>query len=571
MNKIQSLQKHKMVYNMMYLRGDSMVLDYEYVITKKNNTSTLKKYINTLKLKNPSIYIKQFTFGEYTIFRMYKDLETYNSHNRYNIEENRDLFLELECKDITSIKSEIVKEVISKIDLEGIVDKDQIMLNEDFSSSCLDKDLSFIILDKKNKKVYLGLMRDNQNVYYLKNRDEDSYLLTNSEYIKTRFNPYPYLKGELNPSSYEIEILNELNTIYEIDSDNYFVHKILKKVPEEKTSNIEPSSENIKNNSVINDMNEENNNKLNANNNTPSNAVLRMGNFLDDKVYTLDPSVNREKEIELLQKYLLIPNMGVILVGKTGVGKTAIVEGLAYRIKGNNVCDSLKNKKIFHVSLSSLVGGTRFRGDLEQKVDNLCKYLEQNQNIILFLDEIHGTIGSDKFDSQSIGISEILKPYISDGSIKVIGCTTDEEFDILKYDSAFLGRFNILDVEELEMKKLKDILLKNLYFNSFNINIDMTDDEVDRLLDIIIKLSSRRPKHVYVKNNNPKSSINILNYCFANILYHNKKSASFEDFIEGIKDNQSLNITEFDMPMLGTYAKEEEKGKIIKLTKNNLL
>lgn len=543
-----------------------MGLDYEYVITRKNNTSTLKKYINTLKLRYPSIYIKQFTYGGYTIFRMYKDLETYNRHNRYNIEENRDLFLELECDDITSIKSEIVKEVISKIDLDEIVDKDQLMLSEDFSSFCLDEDLSFIILDKKNKKVYLGLMGDNQNVYYLRNTDDDSYLLTNSEYIKTRFNPYPYLKGEVNPSSYEIEILNELNTIYEIDSDNYFVHRILKNVPEEKNSNSEPSSENIKINSVINDMHEENNTKLNANNNTPSKAVLRMGKFLDDKVYTVDPSVNREKEIELLQKYLLIPNMGVILVGKTGVGKTAIVEGLAYRIKGNNVCNNLRNKKIFHVSLSSLVGGTRFRGDLEQKVDNLCKYLEQNQNIILFLDEIHGTIGSDKFDSQSLGISEILKPYISDGSIKVIGCTTDEEFDILKYDSAFLGRFNILDVEELETKKLKDILLKNLYFNSFNINIDMTDDEVDRLLDIIIKLSSRRPKYVYTKNNNPKSSINILNYCFANILYHNKKSASFEDFIEGIKDNQSLSITEFDQNLLNSkQTTSKSKAKIITL------
>ena len=214
--------------------------------------------------------------------------------------------------------------------------------------------------------------------------------------------------------------------------------------------------------------------------------------------------------------------------------------------------------------------GTRYRGDLEEKVEKLCNYIKNHPEIILFFDEMHAGINDNNYESGAVGISDIIKPYISRGELKVIGITTDEEFEILRTSEAFLRRFNILEVEELDTKKIITILKEHIYFNEFDIDICMTEEEIIRLCNIIIKLSKRKPKYTYKERSNPDSSINIIDNCFAHIMINNIKAATYDDFINGIINNKNLNISEYDLPMLKKEIKNEETAKIIKLTKKTL-
>lgn len=273
--------------------------------------------------------------------------------------------------------------------------------------------------------------------------------------------------------------------------------------------------------------------------------------YLTDVDYKFDPAIGRDSEVRSLEKKLLIPKKGVVLVGKEGVGKTAIVEGLAYRVRNGLVCDILKDIGILSIEVGNLIAGCKYRGDMEQRIENLCNELiKSNKKVVLFLDEIHNTVGTGTSDESSLDIANVLKPYISRDLIKVIGCTTIDEFSILSEDKAFRRRFNVVEVNELEKKFVKDILKNNIYNNMFNINVDMTDREMDKILDLIIKLSSRKLKFTYQTNANPDASINILMDCLAYMVVSNIKVATIHNFIEGIQENDSLNLTDIDKKIL---------------------
>ena len=116
---------------------------------------------------------------------------------------------------------------------------------------------------------------------------------------------------------------------------------------------------------------------------------------LNDKEYITDQAIGRSILIEEMERTLLKMNKpNILLLGEAGVGKTALVEGLAYKIKNGDVNDLLKNSIILSVSSSQLVSGTRYRGEFEEKVENLCNYLKRNPRVILFIDEMHTTIGA---------------------------------------------------------------------------------------------------------------------------------------------------------------------------------
>ncbi|MDU3182660.1 MULTISPECIES: AAA family ATPase [Staphylococcus] len=176
----------------------------------------------------------------------------------------------------------------------------------------------------------------------------------------------------------------------------------------------------------------------------------------------LDPVIGRDTEIQKTAEVLCRRTKNnPILVGEAGVGKTAIVEGLAQEIVKGNVPTSIKDKDIISVDISSLEAGTQYRGAYEENVQKLVDALKENENAILFFDEIHQMIGSGSTGGESggKGLSDILKPALSRGEISIIGTTTQDEYrnNILK-DAALARRFNEVVVNEPSAQDTVEIL-----------------------------------------------------------------------------------------------------------------
>lgn len=195
---------------------------------------------------------------------------------------------------------------------------------------------------------------------------------------------------------------------------------------------------------------------------------INLNNNYKESVYL------RDNEIKEIMQVLLRKNKNnPILIGKSGVGKSAIVYELANRIKEGKVPNKLKDYEIYLINTSTLVAGTKYRGEFESRVNNLIKEIINNKNIILFIDEIHTLVKTGASDG-SIDAANILKPYLARGDIKVIGATTIEEYNnYIKKDSALNRRFTPVMINEPNLDQMNTILnkVKNNYEKYFNVKI----------------------------------------------------------------------------------------------------
>ena len=217
----------------------------------------------------------------------------------------------------------------------------------------------------------------------------------------------------------------------------------------------------------------------------------------------IDPVIGREKEInrviEILSRRC---KNNPILIGNAGVGKTAIVEELARRINDGDVPVSLKNKRILCLDMANAVAGTKYRGEFEERIKKIIKELEENSDIIVFIDEIHTLVGAGGAEG-AIDASNIFKPALARGKIRVVGATTTEEYKkFIEKDNALDRRFQKVFIEEPDCATLKNILmnLKGLYENFHNVKIG------EDIIDKIIELSD---KYIYDRYE-PDKSIDIL-------------------------------------------------------------
>ncbi|HPP67057.1 MAG TPA: ATP-dependent Clp protease ATP-binding subunit, partial [bacterium] len=202
----------------------------------------------------------------------------------------------------------------------------------------------------------------------------------------------------------------------------------------------------------------------------------------------LDPVIGREKEIERLTQILCRRKKNnPVLLGEAGVGKTAIVEGFAQRIAFGNIPEMLRNKKIIMIDLGSLVAGTKYRGEFEQRIKSLLDELKQNKNIIIFIDELHTLIGAGGAEG-AIDASNILKPALSRGEIQCIGATTFDEYRrYIEKDAAFERRFQPIVVNPPTVEETIEILrgLKPKYEEHHKLKIS------DEALVMAARLSDR--------------------------------------------------------------------------------
>ena len=181
----------------------------------------------------------------------------------------------------------------------------------------------------------------------------------------------------------------------------------------------------------------------------------------------------RDEEIALTCRTLARKDKSnPIHVGEPGVGKTAIVHGLVQAIKSNNVPEQLKDSIVYELSLGSLVAGTKYRGEFEERLKGIINDALSNDKIILYIDEIHQLIGAGATGSGSMDGAQILKPYLNDGSIKCIGATTYAEYKkYIESDAALMRRFKKIDVKEPTVEEAISILngLKETYEKHHNV------------------------------------------------------------------------------------------------------
>lgn len=235
------------------------------------------------------------------------------------------------------------------------------------------------------------------------------------------------------------------------------------------------------------------------------NTKLELYNIGKDmsEINSDDILVGREKELNLIIETLLRKNKNnPLLIGPAGVGKSAIIEELATRIKSGNVPNKLKDKKIVSLEMSSLVAGTKYRGEFEEKLNKVIKEIEENPEIILFIDEIH-TMANAGGAEGAINASDILKPYLARGKVKIIGATTTNEYNkFIAKDKALSRRFEIIKINEPTIKETENILSKIRPSFEKHYNIKITEENIKN----IVSLTDR-----YVLDRfNPDKSIDLL-------------------------------------------------------------
>jgi ATP-dependent Clp protease ATP-binding subunit ClpA len=174
----------------------------------------------------------------------------------------------------------------------------------------------------------------------------------------------------------------------------------------------------------------------------------------------IDPLIGREAEVErVIQVLCRRRKNNPLLVGEAGVGKTAIAEGLAWRITQKDVPEILEASEVYSLDMGSLLAGTKYRGDFEQRLKAVLKQLKENSNAILFIDEIHTLIGAGSASGGTLDASNLLKPALSSGQLKCIGATTYNEYrGIFEKDHALSRRFQKIDVNEPTVEQTVQIL-----------------------------------------------------------------------------------------------------------------
>ena len=243
-----------------------------------------------------------------------------------------------------------------------------------------------------------------------------------------------------------------------------------------------------------------------------------------------DPVIGRDLELRRLMEILTRRNKNnPLLIGDAGVGKTAIVEELSRRIVSGEVPNKLLNKKVISIDMASLVAGTKYRGEFEEKINKLVKEVEESDDILLFIDEIHTLIGAGGAEG-AIDASNILKPALARNTMHCIGATTTLEYKkYMESDKALDRRFQTILVEEPDLSMVKNILfqLKPIYEKFHRVTIS------DELLLTLIELTN---KYIYNRKN-PDKTIDLLDeVCSHANLKENKKLKKYRELSSELQD-----------------------------------
>lgn len=272
------------------------------------------------------------------------------------------------------------------------------------------------------------------------------------------------------------------------------------------------------------------------------------------KSHGFDPVIGRDEQVNRIMEILLRRTKNnPLLIGEAGVGKTAIVEELVKRIEIGSVPKKLLNKRILGISMSNLVAGTKYRGEFEERIHHIIEELEQQDNIILFIDEIHTMVGAGGAEG-AIDASNILKPYLARGKIRIIGATTKDEYSkFIEVDKALDRRFQKIYISETSLEETKEVLfhLKDIYEKYHGVEIDSS------IIDEIIYLTDR-----YIHNGKyPDKAIDVFDEACAKASVvdskYDKKVKEYNLEIRRLKEEKNQAIIDHNYKEASSLKEEQ--------------
>ena len=279
-------------------------------------------------------------------------------------------------------------------------------------------------------------------------------------------------------------------------------------------------------------------------------------NFCENN-YITNPAIGRDKQIKEMILILLTPDKSDVLIGKPGVGKTAIVEGLAYRIQKGAVPDILKDYQVIKLNTAALLGTDPVTG--ESKVQILIDELKDKTKLILFIDEIHTLMGTK---GEAMDFANMFKPALDRGDIKVIGATTTEEYEryILR-DKAFVRRFQKVEVQEPTRDENVEILIGTLPKIEKRTGAKMmyTPFVQKRMMEFITDITSEYKRIYEIGSRYPDVSLTIVQEAFSNALFDNRFEVNVIDFKKAIMSSKNIypDVIKKSMPTFDAMFKDQ--------------
>jgi len=292
--------------------------------------------------------------------------------------------------------------------------------------------------------------------------------------------------------------------------------------------------------------------------------INRYGDNFTEKSYITNPAIGRDEEIKDLILVLLTPDKSVILTGKPGIGKTAIVEGLAYRIINGDVPETLKGYTVVKVDVQSLMGTVKDTGDT--RIQTLVDEIKTKEKFILFIDEIHTLVNATS--ESSLDFANMLKTGLGRGDIKVVGATTTAEYEryILR-DKAFARRFTRIEVEEPDREHTIRILSGTLPKIEANASAKLayTPYIQEKIFTFIVDLTKEYNRVYETSGRYPDVPLTMLAQAFSEAVFDNKSIVTIEHIEKAILNSRAIypdiikkGVEELRIQFKDLFAQEEQ-------------
>lgn len=298
---------------------------------------------------------------------------------------------------------------------------------------------------------------------------------------------------------------------------------------------------------------------LNIENKRKFSVIEAYGEDLTKTEYITNPAIGRDKEINEMILTLLTPDKGALLVGKAGIGKTALVEGLAYRIQNNTVPLALKDWRVVKINIPSLLGETTQDGTTDSKIELLIQELKNMDKIILFIDEVHLLVNKQT-GVNNIDFANMLKPALDRGTIKMVGATTTEEYEayILR-DRAFLRRFIRIDILESDAETVVKILMGTYpkFERKMGVKLNYTDFQKEKIFRFIVDMTSEYKRVYEIGNRYPDVSLTVVASAFSYALFENSSEVKLKHFYKAIVNTKNI----YEDALVKEIAKFKEQFK----------
>ena len=308
------------------------------------------------------------------------------------------------------------------------------------------------------------------------------------------------------------------------------------------------------------DLNEYFDKKVQENFDIKSKRISMLDNYGENfqkNEYITNPAIGRDEQIKQLILILLTPEKSAVLIGKPGVGKTATVEGLAYRIQRNQVPDLLKGYQVIKLNTAALLGTDPVTG--ESKVQTLIDELKDKTKLILFIDEIHTLMGTK---GEALDFANMFKPALDRGDIKVIGATTTEEYEhyILR-DKAFVRRFQKVEIFEPTRDENIQICMGTLPKIEYKTGAKLmyTPFIQRRIMEFITDITSEYKRIYEIGSRYPDVSLTIIQQAFSNALFDNRNEVNILDIRKAIVSSKNIypDVIEKSMPQFDSLFADQ--------------